>query len=63
MTDTLMVLLGSFLLLMLLGLPVAWSLLTSMLAWVAYGGQWRFLPIAAERIWQGMDVFAKPIAS
>ena len=57
MTDTLMVLLGSFLLLMLLGLPVAWSLLTSMLAWVAYGGQWRFLPIAAERIWQGMDVF------
>lgn len=57
MTDTLIVLLGSFLLLMLLGLPVAWSLLTSMLAWVAYGGQWRFLPIAAERIWQGMDVF------
>lgn len=57
MTDTLMVLLGSFLLLMLLGLPVAWSLLTSMLTWVAYGGQWRFLPIAAERIWQGMDVF------
>jgi tripartite ATP-independent transporter DctM subunit len=57
MTDTLLVLLASFLGLMLLGLPVAWSLLAAMLAWVAYGGQWRFLPIAAERIWQGMDVF------
>lgn len=57
MTDTLFVLLATFLGLMLLGLPVAWSLLTGMLAWVAYGGQWRFLPIAAERIWQGMDVF------
>jgi tripartite ATP-independent transporter DctM subunit len=57
MSDTLIVLLVSFLGLMLLGLPVAWSLLASMLAWVAWGGQWRFLPIAAERIWQGMDVF------
>lgn len=57
MSETLIVLLGSFLGLMLLGLPVAWSLLASMLAWVVWGGQWRFLPIAAERIWQGMDVF------
>lgn len=57
MSDTLIVLISAFLGLMLLGLPVAWSLLTAMLIWVAYGEQWRFLPIAAERIWQGMDVF------
>jgi C4-dicarboxylate transporter, DctM subunit len=57
MTDTLIVLLISFLGLMLLGLPVAWSLLSAMLVWVVYGEKWRFLPIAAERIWQGMDVF------
>lgn len=57
MTDTLIVLLCSFLGLMLLGLPVAWSLLSAMLVWVVYGEKWRFLPIAAERIWQGMDVF------
>jgi len=57
MTDTLVVLLCSFLGLMLLGLPVAWSLLSAMLVWVVYGEKWRFLPIAAERIWQGMDVF------
>lgn len=57
MSDTLIVLISAFLGLMLLGLPVAWSLLSAMLIWVAYGEQWRFLPIAAERIWQGMDVF------
>lgn len=57
MSETLIVLLVSFLGLLLLGLPVAWSLLTSMLVWAAWGGQWRFLPVAAERIWQGMDVF------
>lgn len=57
MTDTLIVLLASFLGLMILGLPVAWSLLASMLAWIVYGERWRFLPIAAERIYQGMDVF------
>ncbi|MFV0492003.1 MAG: TRAP transporter large permease [Pseudorhodobacter sp.] len=57
MTDTLIVLLISFLGLMLIGLPVAWSLLASMLVWVVYGGNWRFLSIAAERIYQGMDVF------
>jgi tripartite ATP-independent transporter DctM subunit len=57
MTDTLAVLLISFLGLILLGLPVAWSLLSAMLVWVVYGEKWRFLPIAAERIWQGMDVF------
>lgn len=57
MSEALIVLLAGFLGLMFLGLPVAWSLLTAMLLWVAYGEQWRFLPIAAERIWQGMDVF------
>lgn len=57
MSDTLIVLISAFLGLMLLGLPVAWSLLSAMLIWVAYGEQWRFLPLAAERIWQGMDVF------
>ena len=57
MTDTLVVLLVSFLGLMMLGLPVAWSLLSAMLVWVVYGEKLRFLPIAAERIWQGMDVF------
>lgn len=57
MTDTLVVLLVSFLGLMLLGLPVAWAMMASVLVWVVYGDKWRFLPVAAERIYQGMDVF------
>jgi len=57
MTDTLIVLLAAFLGLMLIGLPVAWAMMASVLVWVVYGDQWRFLPIAAERIYQGMDSF------
>lgn len=57
MTDTLLVLIVSFVTLMIVGLPVAWSMLAAMLAWIIYGGKWMFLPIMAERIYQGMDVF------
>lgn len=57
MTDTLMVLLLSFFGLMVVGLPVAWSMIAAMLIWIVYGGKWMFLPIVAERIYQGMDVF------
>jgi tripartite ATP-independent transporter DctM subunit len=57
MTDTLMVLIASFLGLMIVGLPVAWSMIAAMLVWIVYGGKWMFLPIVAERIYQGMDVF------
>lgn len=57
MTDTLLVLLASFLGLMLIGLPIAWSMIAAMLVWVVYADNWRFLPIAAERIYQGMDSF------
>ncbi|KPQ05672.1 MAG: TRAP-type C4-dicarboxylate transport system, large permease component [Rhodobacteraceae bacterium HLUCCA12] len=57
MTETLVVLLGAFLGLLLIGLPVAWSMIASMLVWIVYGDNWRFLPIAAERVYQGMDSF------
>ena len=35
MSDTLLVLIGTFLGLMVIGLPVAWSMIAAMLAWVA----------------------------
>ncbi len=57
MSDSLVVLIGAFLGLMVVGLPVAWSMIAAMLAWVIYGSKWMFLPIAAERIYQGMDAF------
>lgn len=57
MSDTLVVLIASFLGLMLIGLPVAWSMMVAVVVWIAYGDKWRFLPVAAERVYQGMDVF------
>jgi C4-dicarboxylate transporter, DctM subunit len=57
MTDSLAVFLSVFLVLLLGGLPVAWSMASSVLAWIAFRGQWHFLPVLPERIYQGMDVF------
>ena len=57
MSEPLILLVGTFLGLMLVGLPVAWSMVAAMLGWVAFTGNWRFLPIAPERVWQGMDSF------
>jgi tripartite ATP-independent transporter DctM subunit len=57
MSAALEVLLVAVLGLMLLGLPVAWAMMAGVLAWVAWGGKWAFLPILAERVYQGMDSF------
>lgn len=57
MSAALEVLLVVFLGLMLLGLPVAWAMMAGVLAWVVWGGKWAFLPILAERVYQGMDAF------
>jgi tripartite ATP-independent transporter DctM subunit len=57
MSAALELLLVTFLGLVLLGLPVAWALLAGVLAWMVWGGQWAFLPILAERVYQGMDSF------
>lgn len=57
MSDSLTVLIAAFLLLVVIGLPVAWSLLAGVLAWVLFTGKLMFLPMMAERIYQGMDSF------
>lgn len=57
MSDTLLLLIASFVGLMVVGVPVAWSMMASVLVWVVYADQWRFLPIVAERVYQGMDSF------
>ncbi len=57
MTASLALFLGSFLGLMLLGLPVAWSMAAASVLWIAVTGQWSFLLFLPERIFQGMDVF------
>jgi C4-dicarboxylate transporter, DctM subunit len=50
-------LIGSFLVLLVIGLPIAWSMIASVLVWMTYTGNWHFLPIVAERLYQGMDSF------
>ena len=57
MSTSLIVLLSVFLGLMLIGLPVAWSMLSSVLVWVAFTEQWHFLPVLPERLIQGMESF------
>jgi len=57
MSTSLLLLLVSFVGAMLVGLPVAWSLMGSVLAWIVYTGNWQYLPVMPERLFQGMDSF------
>jgi tripartite ATP-independent transporter DctM subunit len=57
MTYSLSALVISFLALILIGLPIAWSMIASVLVWVLVTGNWNYLPVASERIYQGMDTF------
>ncbi|WP_306119322.1 MULTISPECIES: TRAP transporter large permease [unclassified Roseitalea] len=57
MSASIIVLILSFLGLIMLGLPIAWAMMASVFVWVAFTGDWHFLPIMAERVYQGMDSF------
>ena len=46
-----------FVVLLLLGMPVAWSMATATVGYIAMTGQWSLLPILPEKLFQGMDVF------
>ncbi|MCI5074096.1 TRAP transporter large permease [Oricola sp.] len=57
MTPSLTVLIASFVALLILGLPVAWSMIAAVLVWTLFTGNIHFLPVIAERVFQGMDSF------
>ena len=57
MTFSLGLFIAVFLILMVLGLPLAWTMVAASLAWLAASGQMMFLPVLPERIFQGIDVF------
>lgn len=57
MSTALIIFLISFLLLLLLGTPVAWAMGLSSLFWMILKGQLGFLAVIPERIYQGMDSF------
>jgi tripartite ATP-independent transporter DctM subunit len=49
--------LALFVVLLLFGMPVAWSMATATVGYIAFSGQWSLLPILPEKLFQGMDVF------
>lgn len=57
MSASLSVLIITFLGLIIAGLPIAWGMIAAVIAWMAFTGQWAFLPIVPERLYQGMDSF------
>ncbi len=57
MTGSLLLFLGAFFGLLVLGTPVAWSMLLAALGWIALTDQWSFLPVLPQRLYQGMDLF------
>lgn len=46
-----------FVFLMVSGMPVAWSMLASVLGYIAISGQWALLPVMPEKVFNGIDVF------
>ena len=46
-----------FVVLLLLGMPVAWAMAAATVAYIGLSGQWALLPILPEKLFQGMDVF------
>ncbi|UUP15900.1 TRAP transporter large permease [Nitratireductor thuwali] len=57
MSASLTLLSTSFIGLIVAGLPIAWAMIAAVLLWMVYTGSWSFLPIVAERLYQGMDSF------
>ena len=57
MSDALIVLLTVFIILIFIGMPVAWATLISCIVWMGMTDRWHFLPLIPERIYQGLDVF------
>ncbi len=57
MNGALLEFLGIFLLLILTGMPIAWSMASAVLAYMALTGQWQLLPALPEKMFQGMDAF------
>jgi len=57
MSDTILIFGGSFFLLLFIGLPIAWSMLVSVVTWMVFSDRLMFLPVLPERVFQGMDSF------
>jgi C4-dicarboxylate transporter, DctM subunit len=56
-SPALTIFLAVFVFMMVAAMPVAWSMLASVLAYIAVSGQWALLPVLPEKIYNGIDVF------
>ena len=52
-----MVLITVFLLLILAGMPIAWAMLCASISWIILTGNYHFLQIIPQRLFEGIDVF------
>lgn len=57
MSTSILVLAGTFIGLLIVSLPVAWSMLGATITWMVFTGNFAFLPVVPERVYQGMDAF------
>lgn len=57
MTFSLGLFVATFLILLIVGMPIAWTMVVASLVWLVASDQIMFLPVLPERIFQGLDVF------
>ena len=57
MSGSLIILIAVFLLFILAGLPIAWAMLSSAVAWIMFTGNYHYLQILPQRLFEGIDVF------
>ena len=57
MSGSLIILIAIFLFFILAGLPIAWAMLTAAVAWIIFTGNYHYLQILPQRLFEGIDVF------
>ena len=57
MSVSLIVLVAVFLLFILAGMPIAWAMLSASVSWIILTGNYHFLQIIPQRLFEGIDVF------
>ena len=57
MSVSLIVLIAVFLSFILAGMPIAWAMLCASVSWIIFTGNYHFLQIIPQRLFEGIDVF------
>ena len=57
MSTALVLLIAVFLVLILAGMPIAWAMLAASVSWMILTGNYQFLQVIPQRMFEGIDVF------